>query len=249
MLVTVDWIKENYKKFNEMYFDGALPDIEFKVSRAKDTWGYASFNYIYEHKKLKTIQPIAITISNYYDSPENVKQTTLLHEMIHIKDYVFHPEHFVRNGRRITAHSYDPHGWWFKNECNKLKKFGWDIEKYVTKQEQKSSKLSESAKENLKKKKNEALACVISSEKMTYIIKTDINKINDIKRTINRTAKSNWSIFLRGEIKSIKFYKTDNESFASQRSCMTKLTGQRIMNASFEKYKNNLKLTEYKIAA
>ena len=247
MIVTVDWIKQNYKRFNKMYFDNKLPDIEFKISRSKNSWGYASFNYIYERKNLKTIKPTAITISNYYDSPENIKQTTLLHEMIHIKDYVCHPEHFVRNGRRVTGHSYDPHGWWFKSECEKLKKFGWEIEKYVTKEEEKSSKLSASTKENLKKKINEAIACVISSDKMTYIIKTDINKISDIKRTIKRTSSIDWEIFLRGKIKTITFYKSKSESFASLRSCMTKLTGKRIMSTLFEKYKNSLKLTEYKI--
>lgn len=249
MLVTVDWIKKNYKKFNKMYFENKLPNIEFKVSRAKDTWGYASFKYVYENKILKTIQPTCITISNYYDSPEEVKLTTLLHEMIHIEDYTLCPEHYVRYGRRRSGHSYDAHGWWFKSECERLKEFGWEIEKYVTKEEISVSELSSSAKNNLAKKKDEALACIVSSEKMIYIIKTDINKIPTIKRTIKKTGDLNWKRFLCGEIKSVKFYRTTNEKFADKRSCATRLSGSRITVSSFNSYKEKYGLTEYKKAA
>lgn len=249
MLVTVEWIKRNYEKFNKMYFNNELPNISFKVFRAKHSWGYAAFNYVYNGRKLISIKPAYISISNYYDSPEEVKQTTLLHEMIHIKDYVFHPEHFVRNGRKVSGHSYDPHGWWFKNECEKLNKFGWEIEKYVTEEEKKLSTLSVSTKENLKKKKNEALACVISSEKITYIIKTDINKIQIIKKTIKNVGNLNWEKFLAGKIKSVKFYTTTDQKFAEHRSCATKLTGNKMIASSFENYKEKHGLTEYKIAA
>lgn len=249
MLVTVDWIERNYKKFNKMYFENKLPDISFKVSRAKDTWGYASFKYVYEGRHLSTIKPTCITISNYYDSPEDVKLTTLLHEMIHIEDYTFYPEHFVRYGRRRTGHSYDAHGWWFKSECERLKEFGWDIEKYVTKEEISVSELSSSAKNNLAKKKDEALACIVSSEKIVYIIKTDINKISTIKRTIKKTGDLNWRHFLCGEIKSVKFYRTTDEKFADKRSCATRLLGDRIIASEFDSYKKRHGLIEYKIAA
>lgn len=249
MLVTVDWIERNYKKFNKMYFENKLPDISFKVSRSKHTWGYASFKYIYEGRTLKTIRPTSITISNYYDSPEEVKLTTLLHEMIHIEDYTFYPEHFVRYGRRRSGHSYDAHGWWFKSECNRLKEFGWEIEKYVTKEEIEVSNLSTNSRNNLNKKKNEALACVISNDVITYIIKTDINKISIINKTINSVGDYNWRRFLRGKIESIKFYRTTNEKFAEKRSCATKLTGDKILSSSFNNYKEKHGLTEYKIAA
>ena len=249
MLVTVDWIGRNYKKFNKMYFNNKLPDISFKVSRSKDTWGYASFKYVYEGRILKTIKPTCITISNYYDSPEEVKLTTLLHEMIHIEDYTFFPEHYVKYGRRRSGHSYDAHGYWFKNECKRLKEFGWEIEKYVTEEEKSISTLSENAKNNLERKKNEALACIVSSDKMIYIIKTDINKISIIKRTINKTGRLNWERFLCGEIKSIKFYRTSNDKFAEKRSCATKLSGSRIIASSFDNYKEKYNLVEYKIAA
>ena len=100
MLVTKNWIEKNYNKFNKLYWDGKLPVIEFKINRSRNTWGFASFRYDFMND---TIIPLAITMSNYYDSPENVKIQTLLHEMIHIADYTFQPEHFIHNGRKVSA--------------------------------------------------------------------------------------------------------------------------------------------------
>ena len=102
MLVTKNWIEKNYNKFNKLYWDGKLPVIEFKINRSRNTWGFASFRYDFMND---TIIPLAITMSNYYDSPENVKIQTLLHEMIHIADYTFQPEHFIRNGRKVSLQS------------------------------------------------------------------------------------------------------------------------------------------------
>ena len=91
MLVTVSWIESNYRKYNKLYFGGILPSIKFKISRSKKTWGYASYTY---NRIRNTVNPEAITISNYFDSPEDVKLTTLLHEMIHISVYPSNPRHF-----------------------------------------------------------------------------------------------------------------------------------------------------------
>lgn len=104
MLVTLSWIENNYEKYNKLYFGGVLPNIEFKISRSKKTWGYASYHY---DLISNTVTPISITISNYFESPEDVKLTTLLHEMIHIYDFTINPKHFVNNGKRVK---YDTHG-------------------------------------------------------------------------------------------------------------------------------------------
>ena len=62
-----------------------LPNINFVVSRARNSWGMAYYKFDWKND---TIIPEKIAISNYYDSPENVKIQTLLHEMIHIADYM-----------------------------------------------------------------------------------------------------------------------------------------------------------------
>ena len=241
MLVTVNWIRENYIKFNELYFGNTLPMIQFKVSRSKQTWGYASYKYDFQNS---TIIPTMISISNYYDSPEDVKKTTLLHEMIHIEDYTFHPEHFIRNGRKISRHYYDAHGWWFKDECKRLKEFGWDIEKYVTEEEKSVSHLSERSVACLENRRNIALICVIHGTDNNWICKTDMNKIYDVVNSVKRIGRQ-WRWYI-GEAKKVKFYTFDNASFAEKRSCATRLTGNRYSIQSTLRFLENMKATDYK---
>lgn len=155
MLVTTQWMAENYAKYNQKYWGGKLPNISFYVNKSKKTWGFASYRYMkvyntrydWEGNKYDyyDIEPISITLSNYYDSPEKVKLTTLLHEMIHIADYTFHPEHFglVKNGRK-SKRGYDAHGNdFFLPEARRLAADGWDIEKYVTMEEIGASQISD----------------------------------------------------------------------------------------------------------
>ena len=246
MIVTIDWIRRNYIQFNEDYFGGMLPMINFEISRSKKTWGSASFNYDFKNS---TIIPDSISISNYFDSPEIVKKTTLLHEMIHIEDYVFHPEHYIINGKIINGHRYDAHGWWFKNECRRLKKFGWDIEKYVTEEEKRVSSLSANSIKCLENKKNIALICCVIGPKGIWWMKTDIYKVKNILKTIKRYS---W-YYTIGNIESVKFYRTSNETIANCRSCETHLKGHRVLSLDdldviLKRY-NAEKYKEFKFAA
>lgn len=247
MLVTVSWIYKNYNRFNELYFGNMLPNIDFKISRSKKTWGYASYKFDYPND---TVIPCEIVISNYFDSPEEVKLNTLLHEMIHIADYTFNPQHFIRNHKPVHGRSYDAHGWWFRKECERMKEYGWDIQKYVSEEAKQISSLSANSIRCLNNKKANCLACVIKSENLAYVFKTDINKIRDINNTINRIGLWQWKLYLNGEHISVEFYKTNNEKFALRRSCCTKITGgSRILTSSLKNYLDRYECTEYKIAA
>lgn len=238
MVISTNWIKENYLKFNKLYWNNKLPNnIEFKVSRSRNTWGFASFNYDFKNNN---IIPIQITISNYYDSPENVKLTTLLHEMIHIADYTFHPEHFVKNHRRVSGRYYDAHGYWFKSEANRLAKFGWNIEKFVTTEEKNLSLLSERSIHCIENKKNKALICGVIGKTSVWWFKTDIDKVNTVLKTINSI---NW--YSIGGIKNIKFYTFDNEYLASKRSCANRISGYRTNIIEFRDILKRYKATDY----
>ena len=252
MLVTIDWIRKNYNKFNRRYWGSKLPDIEFFISRSKNNWGFAGFDYVYEFGKLKTIKPTKIIISNYYDSPEKVKQTTLLHEMIHIADYTFHPEHFVRDGKYVSGHKYNAHGVWFKDEAYRLSKYGWNIDKYVSGEERKVS--TRAKKENVKAKvKREAskidnaLICCVNGTKGNWWFKTDKNKIYSILNTIQ---KIDWNTI--GEVTMVKFYSFDNKNLAKRRSCNTRIYGWKVndnkLQAVLDKYKA-VKYREFKFVA
>ena len=239
MLVTKNWIEKNYNKFNKLYWDGNLPVIEFKISRSEHTWGYASYKYDYPNN---TVHPIRLTMSNYYDSPENVKLNTLLHEMIHIADYTLHPEHFIRNGRPVSGHHYDAHGYWFLAEAKRIEKFGWTVSKHVTNEEQKISKLSEQSKKCLERKKDVALICVIrGTSGMNFYFKTDIYKVKDVKATIKR-----YNFYYIGEVRKIEFYTFDDDKLATKRSCGKNLRGWFLNNEKMLRKLESLKATTVK---
>lgn len=84
MIADKNWILKTYEEFNKKYFSGELPPISAKLSRAKSFLGRASAAY---DNINKNTCDYVITISNYYDQPEDVMISTMLHEMIHIKDY------------------------------------------------------------------------------------------------------------------------------------------------------------------
>jgi len=238
MIVTKNWIAKNYAKFNELYFNGSLPQIQFVVNRSKHSWGMAYFNYDFPND---TIIPTKIAISNYYDSPEEVKIQTLLHEMIHIADYTFHPEHFIHNGRRVTGRQYDAHGYWFKAEAKRIsKKSGYKVANHVTKEEMNASSLSERSKENLRRKENNALICAVTGDNgVIFYFKTDVYKVNIVKDTINRL---HWYRF--NNVKNVKFYRFNDPKLVEIRSCGKSIRGWYTDRMGLMNYLKNIKATE-----
>lgn len=151
MLVTKDWIKEKYDYFNKLIFNSNLPsNIEFKINNSTKRWGYAQCNFKKIYDGYVAVN-LSITLSNYYDSSELVKENTLIHEMIHIDDFVNHLYHYISNDGR--KRKYDCHGYWFLSECNRIKEFGYDITKYVSEEEKSQSNISDDNLSKLNKKK------------------------------------------------------------------------------------------------
>lgn len=235
MIVTKSWIENNYNKYNNLYFGGILPNIEFKISRSKKTWGYASYKY---NLFTGEITPTSITISNYFDSPEEVKLTTLLHEMIHIYDYTINPTHFVKNGRKVK---YDAHGCWFKNEAARIYKLsGLDIRKYATKEEKEVSQLSERATQNIENQKEVALVCVVNGSISSWFFKTNIWQAETALDVIGNIS---WEREI-GKVKSIKFYKFNDPKLAARRSCGKRLKGWKFDNQGLLRKLEEIKATE-----
>lgn len=241
MLVTKSWLQKNYNKFNNLLWNGNLPNIKLKIGRAKDTWGNASFRYDYIND---TIIPEYLTISNYYDSPEEVKLCTLLHEMIHIADYVFHPEHFIKNGKKVSGWQYNAHGYWFKQEAERVyKETGYKITVKVTKEEQKISTVSKKYQAVEKNNEENALiGAIYGSTGIIFYFKTSKENAEYIKHhTIGTYRLFSWL----GEVKKVKFYTFNDKRFAKLRSCRTRLTGWKSTYSSFIKLLENIKATEY----
>ena len=100
MLATVDWMKDNYAFFNEKYWNGELPECDFSVGRSKKKWGAAECTL--DHSS-RTANSFRIILSNYMDTTEYTRRNILLHEMIHIAEYFYHPDSFIRRGH--TTHT------------------------------------------------------------------------------------------------------------------------------------------------
>lgn len=229
MIVTIEWIRTKYNKFNKLYFNNELPNIEFKISRSKHQWGYAGYMI-----KIKTgeVIPEYIAISNYYDSPEHVKETTLLHEMIHIKDYAQHPEHFYVGHRKNRY--YDAHGIWFRNEAAKFIKFGYDIYKNVTDEEVLVSTLSESTKQNIERKKHTTrIVAFFGKNGKIWYCKTSQDNVTNIILKVKKQYSWWFNDELNG-IETIKSFSTEAEKYVERRNCNTKLRGWMKTASAFE---------------
>lgn len=244
MLVTTSWIEKKYNKFNKLYFDNKLPkNLKFQVNNSKHNWGYAQYRIDWNNNRLI---PELIIISNYYDSPEEVKIQTLLHEMIHIKDFMEHPEHFIRNGKKLNARTYDAHGYWFNWEAERIsKKSGYKVSNYITKEEVDVSVPAKLNKKNYDRKKNDALICAITgNNNYIWYFKTDKNKVNHLKKNI--PSMYNWDLLING-IKNIKFYTFDNPEFASRPSCYNRIIGWKKDKLGFMNKMKEFKATEVKL--
>ena len=232
MLVTTSWIEKNYNKFNKLYFGGTLPNIRFKTSRSKKTWGFASFRYDFSNS---TIIPLEITMSNYYDSPEDVKISTLLHEMIHIEDYFWHPEHYIRNGKKVTGHYYDAHGYWFQQEANRVsRESGYQIAKHVTREEIGRSCLSERSQKILNNRSKDARIIAVFNGASVWYFKTDIYKIANVRKLIKYYLPDYTKCW------ELTF---DYEPLAAKRSCNTRLSGAHVTKAHFMQRMEQIKAT------
>ena len=240
MIVTRNWIASNYNKFNQELWNGMLPNINFVVSRASKTWGCAYYKFDWKND---TIIPEKIAISNYYDSPENVKIQTLLHEMIHIADYTFHPEHFIHNGRRVTGRQYNAHGYWFMKEAKRVSEAtGYSVTNKVTREESKASTLSENTIRCNANKVNNAILCVVTGDNGTiFYFKTDVYKIKVLKKTLRTIC---WYKF--NTIKTVKYYTFDDPKFSELRSCGKSLRGWYATRVSLMNMLKKMKATEVK---
>jgi len=111
-------IEEWFAQFNAEMFDGALPVVPIKLSKARTFLGKLQYKYVRGlFGRVLGYSDFVIRISLYYDLSETEFQDTLIHEMVHlhiltnrIKDTSTHGKVFrsmmkdinSRFGRHIT---------------------------------------------------------------------------------------------------------------------------------------------------
>lgn len=169
IVVDIAWMKAKYKEFNEKYFGGELPDIAFETTTRASRWvGLATYTYNLGSGMVKAKK---ITMSNLYKSEEIVKEQTMLHEMIHIKDYSQHPEHFIKKDyswggyayKKVSKREYDPHGSWFMSEAKRISDLSngyYTVSQMFTAEERDASEISDEVKaRNEKKMANGSVVC------------------------------------------------------------------------------------------
>ena len=246
MLVTTKWMTEKYAYFNNKYWNGQLPSISFSISNSRKTWGFATYRYVFNQSRtrIETIKPISITLSNYYDSPEKIKETTLLHEMIHIADYYFYPEHFINLRRTGRNKKYDAHGYvFFMKEANRLAADGWEIQKYVTMEAKSVSTLSDKNEKKLEKKASNGYIVCIADDKNSlnsgkWVMRTDKSKMQYFDNLFN-TYDKNW---LESNFKNPKWYECYCLEFADKRKSNKRPTFNYYSESTIESVMNSGKI-------
>ena len=115
MRLDLQFLKDNFDRFNKEYFEGKLPRPKFAIGKARMVLG--SLNY----KRKITIfgtkrYDYTIRLSSYYDQDEQGYLNVLLHEMIH----------YYIDYNRISDTSV--HGIVFRKMMNQLNRnYGWKI--------------------------------------------------------------------------------------------------------------------------
>ena len=107
--VSRQWMRTKYEQFNTELFGGILPKIDFAVGSSTQHSGFARYAI---YRQTQTIKPLKILLSSFLNPNEEIATNTLLHEMIHVCDYVTHPEHFLGEG--YDSHKSDFFQSWLK---------------------------------------------------------------------------------------------------------------------------------------
>ena len=83
MTVTTAYIQQKFDEFNKQFFEGKLPPLPIRLSRAKTFLGQLAYK---RRKKLfggEELYDFVLKISTRVDLPEQEVEDTIIHEMIH----------------------------------------------------------------------------------------------------------------------------------------------------------------------
>ena len=216
MIVTIDWMEEWFKRFDQEYFGGKLPLPELSLTRAKTRLGQLAFKRASRWGRTK-LYDFKLSMSTYYDMTEQQAKSVLLHEMIH---YII-----GYTGLKDTA----PHGVVFRGMMDNLnRKYGWDIRVMTS---TKGWKVSERVAEKKKAKGPQTylmLAIELKDGKF-YLSRVNPGFARRIEKQLPMVR----------ELRSHRWY-TTQESYFEDYPLVRSLRGRRITKNDFEKLQNVL---------
>lgn len=108
MRPTLDVLYKKFDDFNKLCFEGKLPAVEIKLSRARKSLGQLRFKTTRTLLGRKRISDISIAISTSFDMSETIMEDILIHEMIHL--------YILVNKIKDTS----PHGPAFRSIMNEI---------------------------------------------------------------------------------------------------------------------------------
>ena len=216
MIVTIDWMEEWFKRFDQEYFGGKLPLPELSLTRAKTRLGQLAFKRASRWGRTK-LYDFKLSMSTYYDMTEQQAKSVLLHEMIH---YII-----GYTGLKDTS----PHGVVFRGMMDNLnRKYGWDIRVMTS---TKGWKVSERVAEKKKAKGPQTylmLAIELKDGKF-YLSRVNPGFSRRIEKQLPMVR----------ELRSHRWY-TTQESYFEDYPQVRSLRGRRITKNDFEKLQNVL---------
>lgn len=216
MIVTIDWMEEWFKRFDQEYFGGKLPLPELSLTRAKTRLGQLAFKRASRWGRTK-LYDFKLSMSTYYDMTEQQAKSVLLHEMIH---YII-----GYTGLKDTS----PHGIVFRGMMDNLnRKYGWDIRVMTS---TKGWKVSERVAEKKKAKGPQTylmLAIELKDGKF-YLSRVNPGFARRIEKQLPMVR----------ELRSHRWY-TTQESYFEDYPQVRSLRGRRITKNDFEKLQNVL---------
>ena len=104
MEMTETLIRQKFRDYNALYFNGELPLPQFGLLKSYRTCGYFSCNKIIGRRRLKRPK---IEISCRFDWEESSFQDVMVHEMIHYYLAYKHIDHELTHGEAFQTMSQD----------------------------------------------------------------------------------------------------------------------------------------------
>ncbi len=216
MIVTIDWMEEWFKRFDQEYFGGKLPLPELGLTRAKTRLGQLAFKRATRWGRTK-LYDFKLSMSTYYDMTDKQAKSVLLHEMIH---YII-----GYTGLKDTA----PHGVVFRGMMDNLnRKHGWDIRVMTS---TKGWKVSEKV-EARKKAAGPQIYLILAVE-----LKDGKHFLSRVSPRFARSLER--QLLKAKEVSSYSWY-TTQESYFEDFPQVRSLRGRRITKGDFEKLRNVL---------
>lgn len=216
MIVTIEWMEEWFRRFDQEYFGGKLPVPELGLTHAKTRLGQLAYKRASRWGRTK-LYDFKLSMSTYYDMTDRQAKSVLLHEMIH---YII-----GYTGLKDTS----AHGVVFKGLMDKLNsQYGWDIRVSTS---TKGWKVSETVKSR-KEKKGPQIYLMLAIE------------MNDGRHYLSRVNPS-FARRIENQLKTVRevvshHWYTTMENYFEDYPQVRSLRGRRISKTDFGKLLNVL---------